>query len=152
MMEQTDAAAQFEHLKAQAIAWGISLNERFELEGLSRSNLKPVRVYEDDDWADLDFRSQVAEILSENGLMKKAKRYLFCSRQAFILRCKGEEKHEFFSPCYCDLRFCAVCGPRQFARLFAKHAPVLDYLRRHPRKGFRLRQITLTSENAGVIT
>jgi len=137
--------------ESEAIEWGISTNERFELEALCRSNLKPLEKFDDDDWVDLAFRTGVAEFLTENGLGKKAERYPFCSRQAFLLRCKGNDRHEFFSPSYCDLRFCKICGKRQFARLFAKHFPVLEFIQKNPRRGFRLRKITLTSRNKGTL-
>ena len=151
----TDSGAQErngERYRAEAAEWGISFNERLELEALSRSTLKSPEKFEDDDWIDLDFRSQVAEILVENGLGKKAERYLMCVRMACILRCEGEKRHEFFSPIYCDLRFCKICAKRQFCRLYAKHSGVLEFIRRNPRRGFRLRQITLTSKNTGVLT
>jgi hypothetical protein len=144
--------ANYDYYKSQAVEWGISLNERFELEALTRSNLKTADQFKDDDWVDLGFRSDVAEILTENGLGRKADRYLFCSRKAFILRCEGPEKHEFFSPSYCDLRFCQICSKRQFCRLYAKHAGVLEFVRKNPRRGFRLRLITLTSKNTGMLT
>ena len=135
----------------EAAAGGISTSQRLELEALSRSSLKSPATFDKDEWVDLGFRSEVAEILIENGLGKKAGRYLMCSRKAFVLRCTGEESHEFFSPSYCDLRFCRICSKRQFARLYAKHSPVLHFIRRNPRAGFRLRQITLTSKNKGVL-
>jgi hypothetical protein len=142
----------YERYRADASAWGISPSQRYELEALTRSNLKSPEDFGQDEWVDLDFRSDVAELLTENGLGKKANRYLMCSRTAFVLRCVGKEEHEFFSPSYCDLRFCKICSKRQFARLYAKHSHVLQFLRRNPRRGFRLRQITLTSKNKGVLT
>ena len=144
-------ASRDERYKFEAAAWGISRSERFELEALSRFNVKSPEKFDDDDWVDLDFRTQVADILSENGLEKKAHRYLMCARKACVLRCQGSERHEFFSPSYCDLRFCKVCSKRQFARLFAKHSSVLEFIRRNPHRGFRLRQITLTSRNTGIL-
>src|SRR5271156_6102448 len=102
---------------AQAVAWGISVGQRYELEALARTNLKPAAKFQEDDWVELEFRSIVAEMLTEAGLAKKAERYLMCSRRAFILRCQGDLGHEFFSPNYCDLRFCSICAPRQFNRL-----------------------------------
>ncbi|HEY4776021.1 MAG TPA: protein rep [Candidatus Acidoferrales bacterium] len=143
--------SQYERYKSESFEWGISFGERFELEALCRSNLKRLDKFDDDDWVDLNFRIQVAETLSENGLGKKAHRYLMCSRQAFVLRCQGDAHHEFFSPSYCDLRFCRFCSKRQFARLFAKHSSVLEFIRRNPRRAFRLRQITLTSRNTGIL-
>lgn len=144
-----DTQTRAQILRDESAQWNISLSERFELEALARSNLKPVNKFEDDDWVDLEFRSIVAEVLTERGLMKKAERFLLCSRQAILLRCKGDLAHEFFSPHYCDLRFCSVCGPRQFRRLYAKHSGVLTFISRRSRRGFRLRLITLTSRNTG---
>lgn len=141
-----------ERYRAEAANSGISFSERLELEALSRATLKTPTKFDDDDWIDLDFRSQVAEILIENGLVRKADRYLMCARMACILRCEGESRHEYFSPIYCDLRFCKICAKRQFCRLYAKHSVVLEFIRRNPRRGFRLRRITLTSKNTGTLT
>jgi hypothetical protein len=151
MTDWSASQSRYERYKSEAEEWCISLSERLELEALSRSNLNLSKKFYSDDWIDLGFRTEVAEILIENGLAKKADRYLLCSRKGFILRCNGADRHEFFSPSYCDLRFCAICSMRQFARLYAKHFPVLQFIARNPRKGFRLRQITLTSKNRGVL-
>lgn len=131
---------------------GISLNGLFELETLSRPSLKPLETFHEDDWEDFEFRSDVAEMLTFSGLGRKAQRHLDCARKGFRLRCEGEEHHEFFSPLYCDLRFCPRCAPRRFARLYAKHLPALEYIRRHPIPGFRLREITLTTTNTGTLS
>jgi hypothetical protein len=64
-----------ERFQAEAAQWGISSGDRFDLEALCRSNLNPPETFEQDDWVDLDFRSAVAEVLSENGLGKKAGRF-----------------------------------------------------------------------------
>jgi hypothetical protein len=64
----------------------------------------------------------------------------------------GEKKHALFAPIYCDLRYCSHCGPRQFARLIEKHAPVLKHLSKCQRPGYLLRQITLTSRNLKALT
>ena len=49
-----------ERYRAETAIWGISFSERLELEALSLSTLKTPTKFEDDDWIDLDFRSQVA--------------------------------------------------------------------------------------------
>ncbi len=134
----------------EAKSWGLPLEDRFELESLCRSNLKPAERSDSDGWGEsFGFRSQVAQILIDKGLEQKAYRYLDCGRTGYRLRCEGEEGHEFFSAFHCDLRFCPSCAPRRFAKLFAKHAPVLEHVRRDTRPGFRLREITLTSSNTG---
>jgi hypothetical protein len=140
--EKAFARRQFE-----SVAWNISIHERFELETVSRASRPTLSNFDEGSWDQLHFRTQVATILSENGLETKADRYMSCSRQVFIYRCEGPEKHEFFAPSYCDLRFCQICGKRQFCRLRAKHSPVLEFIKRNPRPGFRLRRITLTSVN-----
>lgn len=140
--EKAYARRQFESAE-----WGISIQNRFELETVSRASLDSLNEYDGDDWEQIDFRSRVATVLAQNGLEIKADRYMTCSRQAFIYRCRGPERHEFFAPNYCDLRFCQICAGRQFCRLFKKHSAVLQYIKQNPRKGFRLRRITLTSAN-----
>lgn len=142
----------YEDRVSESLAWNISICERLQLETMARASRRSVGEYQDDDWAQLDFRSKVAEVLAKNGLVAKADRYLACSRQVVMLRCKGPEPHEYYSPNYCDLRFCQICAKRQFCRLRAKHSPVLDFIALNPRRGFRLRKITLTSRNTGSLT
>jgi hypothetical protein len=138
--------------ESEAEAWGISLGDRYELETLCRPSLKPLEKFTHEDHADFEFRSRVAEALIFGGLPGKAARYLECARKGIVLCCEGHDHHEFFSPMYCDLRFCPRCAPRRFARLYAKHSPVLEHIRRHPIRGFRLRGITLTSRNTGELS
>jgi hypothetical protein len=137
--------------KAEADAWGMPLGERFELETIIRPSFKPLKDFEQEDHEELAFRRAVADVLIANGLDSKAKRYLACDRKGRIYRCEGPEHHEYFVPEGCDLRFCPRCGARQFARLFNKHSPVLDWVQSHAKRGFALREITLTTENLGEI-
>jgi hypothetical protein len=137
----------FERRQSESVDWNISIHERFELETVSRASRPTLNSFDETSWNQLQFRTQVAIILAENGLEIKADRYMSCSRQLFIYRCDGPDKHEFLAPKYCDLRFCAICGKRQFCRLLAKHSAVLEHIRGNPRRGFRLRRITLTSLN-----
>jgi hypothetical protein len=95
------------------------------------------------------FRSHVAEALIFGDLPGKAARYLDCARKAIVLCCEDHEHHEFFLPCTAISGSARVAPPRRFARLYAKHCPVLEHIRRHPIRGFRLRGITLTSRNTG---
>ncbi len=138
--------------EAEAREWGISLADRFELESLCRPSIKPLERFDEEDYEDFKFRGQVAEVLTQHGLAHKANRYIDCARKGYRLRCEGPEQHEFFSPLYCDLRFCLRCAPRRFARLYARHAAVLDFIRHNRRRGFLLREITLTSTNTGQLT
>jgi hypothetical protein len=138
--------------KIEADAWGIPLAERFELEAVIRPSLRPLGKFEREDHEELAFRRAVADVLVSNGLDSKAKRYLCCDRKGRIYRCEGPEHHEYFVPEGCDLRFCPRCGPRQFARLFGKHAPAVDSVYSHARRGFRLRRIDLTTENSGRVS
>ena len=138
--------------EAQAHEWGISLADRFELESLSRTSIRPLDKFDEEDHKEFEFRGQVAEVLTFHGLAHKANRYIDCARRGYRLRCEGPDQHEFFSPLYCDLRFCPRCAPRRFARLYARHAPVLDFIRHNSRRGFLLREITLTSTNTGELT
>jgi hypothetical protein len=92
----------------------------------------------------------VAQYLIEHGLKDKAARHLDCARKGYLMRC--ETGHEFYSAFHCDLRYCAICSPRQFARLVEKHSPVLEFVAQQKRPGFRLRSITFTSENLGTLT
>ena len=152
MTTSNNTSQSYDERRSESLCWGISIHDRFELEAVSRASLQSLDDFEQNDWEALGFRSKVAIVLAENGLEQKADRYLSCSRRAFILRCKGPERHEFYSPNYCNLRFCQICAKRQFCRLRAKHSPVLEFIKRHPRERFRLRRITLTSTNLHSLT
>ncbi len=138
--------------EAQAVLWGIDLRTWMELELQIFGNVDAFGQAEIDDAHDEEWRGQVAEILVEHELFSKAHRYLDCSRYAHVYECKGELKHNLFAPIYCDLRFCPRCAPRQFARLMAKYEPIVRAVSAHPKPGFRLREITLTTRNTGAIT
>jgi hypothetical protein len=69
-----------------------------------------------------------------------------------VAECQGTEKHRFAMPYCCDLRFCSFCAPRAYVRLLKKHSAVLEYVRKNPRPGYRLRLITLTSLNTGSLS
>jgi hypothetical protein len=136
----------------EADAWGVSLRERFELEGHIRGGLKPLDLFTEEDRREEDFRARVADVLIENDLAKRAARYVECHRFGYCLQCEGEKPHTFFSVLCCDLRFCPRCGARMFARLYEKYSPVLSYLKAHLRRSYLLRELTLTSRNTGVLT
>jgi len=138
--------------EAQAVLWGINLRDWMELHLHAFGNVDAFGHAEIDDIDDEEWRGRVAETLVEHGLPSKANRYLECSRYAHLYECKGEKKHNLFSPIYCDLRFCPRCAPRQFARLIAKYEPIVKKVSAHPKNGFRLREITLTTRNTGTIT
>jgi hypothetical protein len=137
--------------QAEATDWGISLRERFELEGHIRGGLKPLDEFAEGDRREEDFRGRVADILIENGLEKRAARYMECSRFGYCLECEGQKPHKFFSVLCCDIRFCPHCASRMFARLYQKYSPILAHLGSHSRRGFLLRELTLTSRNTGVL-
>jgi len=138
--------------QTEATVWGITLRERFELEVNAREGLKPLDEFTDEDRREEEFRGRVTDVLIANGLHKRAARYVECHRLGYCLVCEGEKPHSFFSVSCCDLRFCPRCGPRMFARLYEKYSPVLAFLRAHPRKGFLLRELTLTSKNTGALS
>lgn len=129
----------------ESMAWNISLRDWMELQ---------VRVYGNVDAfgdicfereSDEEWRGRVADVLIQNGLASKANRFLECQRYGVRVECKGPEKHGLFAQIYCDLRFCPRCGGRQFARLIQKYSPVVKWICRNRRRGYRLRAITLTS-------
>jgi ribosomal protein S27AE len=138
--------------EAQALEWGIPLLDWMELQVQIYGNVDAFGHPDIDDELDEEWRGRVAQVLIENNLFSKANRYMECSRYAYLYECKGEEKHSLFSPIYCDLRFCPRCAPRQFARLIEKYEPILRAVSAHPKAGFRLREITLTTRNTGSLT
>jgi hypothetical protein len=138
--------------ESQAAQWGISLRDWMELHIHVFGNVDAFGDSDIDDGPDEEWRGRVSQVLIENKLFAKAKRYLECSRYAHLYQCKGERQHDLFSPIYCDLRFCPRCAPRQFARLMRKYEPVLKALSAYKKAGFRVREITLTTRNTGNLT
>jgi hypothetical protein len=138
--------------EAQATQWGISLRDWMELQLRIFGNVDAFGDSDIDDDRDEEWRGTVAQVLVEHKLFSKAKRYLECARYAHLYQCKGKEKHDLFSPIYCDLRFCPRCAPRQFARLIQKYEPVLKAVSAHKKPGFGMREITLTTRNTGSLT
>jgi hypothetical protein len=135
--------------EAQATQWSISMRDWLELQVQIFGNVDAFGDSDIDDEADEEWRGQVAQVLIEHRLFSKANHYMECCCYAYLYQCKGEEKHDLFSPIYCDLRFCPRCGPRQFARLIEKYEPVLKAVSAHKKPGFRIREITLTTRNTG---
>lgn len=132
---------------AEADAWGISLRERMELQVEVFGNVDAFGDPQiNEETQEEDWRSRVAQVLIENHLLGKANRYIQCSRYGVALQCKGPQPHPLFSPIYCDLRYCPRCGPRQFARLIDKYAPVIKYVSSNRNRGYMLREITLTTK------
>lgn len=136
----------------EAHEWGITLAERFELQEMCRGEHLPSVPNSAETWATFDFRYEVSENLISKSLKNKGLRFRDCHRKGMVVECTGPHKHKFAMPYCCDLRFCSFCARRSFMRLMKKHSLVLEYIRSHPRAGFRFREITLTSLNTGTIT
>lgn len=137
--------------EAEAAHWGISLRELIELRVKVFGNVDAFDDPRIDEEADEEERGVVAQVLIENHLASKANRYMECCRYAYLYECKGTEKHNLFSPIYCDLRFCPRCAPRQFARLIQKYEAILKAVSSSQKAGFQLREITLTTRNTGFL-
>ncbi len=136
----------------EAALWGISVRDRMELDVQVFANIDAFGDPKFSDDANDEWRGQVADVLIDEGLMSKAKRFLECCRYAHLFECLGVVIHRLFCPICCDLRFCPYCAPRQFARLIAKYEPILKSVCARMEKGFLLREITLTSLNTGSLT
>jgi hypothetical protein len=136
----------------EAKAWGISLRERFELDGHIRGGLRPLDRFTEEDRKEEEFRGRVADVLIAARMVKRAARFMECSRFGYVLTCEGHDTHKFFAATRCDFRFCPNCAPRMFRQLYEKYSPLLAHISAHSRKGFRLREITLTSVNTGTLT
>ena len=132
--------------------WQISPEDCAELEIVSRTEGIPGVHHDAERWSTFDFRNEVSWELIERGLGNKGVHYRDCHRKGMVAECQGPEKHRFAMPYCCDLRFCSFCAPRTYVRLLKKHGPVLEYIRRNPRPGYRLRLITLTSLNTGSLS
>jgi ribosomal protein S27AE len=138
--------------EAQAAQWDISLRDWMELHTRVFGNVDAFGNFDIDDESDEEWRGRVSQVLIDNKLLAKAKRYMECCRYAHLYQCDGEKRHDLFSPIYCDLRFCPRCAPRQFARLIRKYEPVLKAVTARTKAGFRVREITLTTRKTGNLT
>jgi hypothetical protein len=138
--------------EAQAAQWGIPLHDWMGLQLQIFGNVDAFGDSDLDDDPDEEWRGLVSQVLIEHELFSKANRYMECSRYAHLYQCKGEKRHDLFSPIYCDLRFCPSCAPRQFARLIEKYEPVLKAVSAQKKVGFQIREITLTTRNTGSLT
>ncbi len=138
--------------ESQAVAWEISLRDWMELQVQVFGNVDAFGNPDLDDESVEEWRGVVAQVLIDNGLCPKANRFMECSRYTYLYQCDGPEKHDLFSPIYCDLRFCPRCAPRQFARLIEKYEPILKTVAKEPKPGFRFRELTLTTRNTGTLT
>ena len=95
--------------ETQAAEWGIPLSDWMELQLQIFGNVDAFGDSDIDDEPDEVWRGLVSQVLIEHKLFSKANRYMECSRYAYLYQCKGEKKHDLFSPIYCDLRFCPRC-------------------------------------------
>ncbi len=138
--------------ETEAAHWGIPLSDWMQLRVQLFGNVDVFGDPEFDEEPDEEWRGQVSRVLVENKLFSKANRFTECSRYAHLYECEGSEKHSLFSPIYCDLRFCPRCAPRQFARLIEKYMPILTAVCSASKKGFLLREITLTTRNTGKLS
>jgi hypothetical protein len=137
---------------AQSGDWGISLREWMELCAHVYGNVDAFGDFSADDGQDEEWRGRVGEVLIKNALFAKANHYIECSRYGVRYQCKGKDSHKLFAPIYCDLRYCPRCGPRQFARLIEKYAPIVKFFSSQRRPGHLLREITLTTRNTDSLT
>jgi hypothetical protein len=137
---------------AESRDWGITLRDWMELRARIYGNVDAFGDFSADDEVDEDWRGRVAQVLIDNHLTSKGNRYIECCRHGVRLQCKGKVAHDLFAPLYCDLRYCPRCGPRQFARLIAKYSPVLKLLASRRRRGYLLREITLTARKEKSLT
>ena len=136
----------------EAAQWRISMVDWMELQTRVYGKVDAFGDSDLDNELDERWRSEVAEVLVEGGLISKANRFLECSRYAYLYQCKGSDQHQLFSPIYCDLRFCPRCASRQFARLMKKYELIVREVSSKRKPEFRLREITLTSANLGSLT
>jgi hypothetical protein len=138
--------------ESEALLYGITLREWMQLQVHALGDLESPEDSEDADAKDEKWRAQVADVLIENDLAPKAKRYIECSRFAVRYECQGADHHQLFSPAYCDLRFCPRCAPRQYARLMEKYLGVVKGISKKPRRAFAFRELTLTTKNTGILS
>jgi hypothetical protein len=138
--------------EGEAALWGIPLSDWMELRVRMFGNVDAFGDPEFDDEPDEEWRAQVSHVLVEHKMFTKANRFTECSRYAYTYECEGPERHQLFSPIYCDLRFCPRCGPRQFARLIEKYMPIITSVCSQLKPDFLLREITLTTRNTGSIS
>jgi hypothetical protein len=103
----------------------------------------------DPEWDDIGERGETAKQLYEGGLKSKAYRYGRCDRYAIPLQghqASCDLKDKTFVRYRCGLRFCDLCGPSTYTRLFDRYAPaVTSIVEAHScREGYTLARVNLT--------
>ena len=98
------------------------------------------------EWDEIGERGQTAKLIYSHGLKSKAYRYGRCGRygiplQGHDLQCKFKEKS--FGRYRCGLRFCDLCGPANYRRLFERYAPAIAEVvaRESARQGYVLARL-----------
>lgn len=106
------------------------------------------------EWDEIGERGETAKLIYSLGLKSKAYRYGRCGRygiplQGHDLACKFKEKS--FGTYRCGLRFCDLCGPATYRRLFERYAPGIAeiVLRESWRKGYVLARVNFTIRASG---
>ena len=64
-----------------------------------------------------------AKLLLQQGLTGKARRQSWCGLIGRRRDCfSGNAEHRFYTLCFCENRYCPVCGPKSFRQLFNRHS------------------------------
>jgi len=106
------------------------------------------------EWNAIGVRGETAQLIYAHGLPSKAYRYGRCGRygiplQGHGLQCKFKEKS--FGRYRCSLRFCDLCGPANYRRLFERYAPAIGDVvaRESSRCGYVLARVNWTIRATG---
>jgi len=108
------------------------------------------------EWDEIGERGVTARLMYESGQRLKAYRYGRCSRYAIPLQ--GHEiscalKDKTFVRYRCGLRFCDICGPSTYSRLFERYAPAVASVvdAQSSRSGYTLARVNLTIRATGEV-
>ncbi len=106
------------------------------------------------EWDEIGKRGETAKRMHSLGLKSKSHRYGRCGLygiplQGHDLSCPLKEKS--FGNYHCGLRFCDLCGPATYKRLFERYAPAIGDLvaRESSRSGYVLARVNWTIRATG---
>jgi hypothetical protein len=111
--------AAWEHKEEREREYLKEANSEREQQWLTELGLHP-------EWDVYGFRGQVAKLLWERGLKKKAIRFVSCNKCARSGKCRRYPlEHKFFVPHGCEIVFCRECAQQARRALFEAYLAVI---------------------------
>lgn len=127
----------------------LALYAALHPEGENASDEQPVAVQHTTDILGSGWRAEVAAALVALGYTAAADKFLQCGKKTVaVVTCPHDINHTARPVCeHCDERICPYCAARLAARLLEHYAaPIEKIISDHPRSGYRLRHLVLTTD------